>query len=531
MQGDFARKIRGKANAALPACRERLQSVGMSSAYLQLKSAMRSVSVIESIGAVLGYDERTVMPSTAAPIRAEQSSFIAELAHQRFTDPRIGEWLGIAETETPREPADGDEQANLREWRRAYDRAVKLPGEFVAELAKTTSLAEHAWAEARKQSSFAMFQPWLEKIVNLKRREASYVGSASGNPYDALLDTYEPGETSANVERVFASLRPRLVELLGRIVASPKKAPVELLSRRFPIGRQQEFARDASRAIGFDLAAGRIDVSVHPFCSGIAPGDTRMTSRYHEQHFNDGFFGVLHETGHALYEQGLPKEERFGEPLAEAVSLGIHESQSRMWENLVGRSEPFWRFMFPKARTAFPETLRDVALEPWLFAINDVRPSLIRVEADELTYNLHIMLRFELEQAMIKGEIAPRDVVGEWNARFKSYLGLDVPDDARGCLQDVHWSAGLIGYFPTYALGNLYAAQFFEQARTELGDLDGSFARGEFAPLLGWLREKIHVHGRRYRAGELVQRVTGRPLDAEPLLRHLTRKAGTYYGV
>jgi carboxypeptidase Taq len=376
-----------------------------------------------------------------------------------------------------------------------------------------------------------MFLPWLEKIIDLKRREAAYVGYPTGNPYDALLDTYEPGETSANVASVFASLRPRLVELLGRIVASPKKAPVDLLSRRFPIEQQQQFARSASQAIGFDLNAGRIDVSVHPFCSGIAPGDTRMTTRYNERHFNDAFFGVLHETGHALYEQGLPKDELFGQPLADAVSLGIHESQSRMWENLVGRSEPFWRHLFPKAKATFAEALRDVSLEQWLFAINDVRPSFIRVEADELTYNLHIMLRFELEQALISGDIAAKDVAGEWNARFKSYFGLDVPNDAQGCLQDVHWSAGLFGYFATYALGNLYAAQFFEQARQELGDLPGQFSRGEFAPLLSWLREKIHRHGRRYRAGELVRRVTGRPLDAEPLLRHLSDKAKAYYGV
>lgn len=503
----------------------------MSNAYAKLKSHLRQVAVVESIASVLGYDERTVMPTNAAGTRAEQLSFIAELAHQRFIDPRVGELLAEAEAQTPREPADGDEQANLREWRRAYDRAVKLPADFVAELVKTTSLAEHAWAEARKQSSFAMFLPWLEKIVALKRREASYVGYATGNPYDALLDSYEPGETSAHLGRVFSALRARLVELLGRIVASGRKAPVELLGRCFPVSQQAQFARAAAEALGFDFASGRIDVSVHPFCSGIGPGDTRMTTRYHERHFNDAFFGVLHETGHALYEQGLPKDERFGEPLAEAVSLGIHESQSRLWENLVGRSAAFWRFMFPKAVAAFPEALGDVAPRDWLFAINDVRPSFIRVEADELTYNLHIMLRFELEQALVRGDVAPRDVAGEWNNCFKSHFGLDVPSDAQGCLQDVHWSAGLIGYFPTYALGNLYAAQFFEQARQDLGDLDAMFARGEFAPLLSWLREKVHQHGRRYRAADLVQRITGRPLDPEPLLRHLSDKARAYYGV
>ena len=367
--------------------------------------------------------------------------------------------------------------------------------------------------------------------MSLKRREAGYIGTTTGNPYDALLDAYEPGEVSANVARVFDALRPRLVELLGKVVGSSRKAPIEIFERTYPKTLQQQFARIAAEAVGFDFSAGRIDESVHPFCSGMAPGDTRMTTRYDENSFGDAFFGTLHETGHALYEQGLPKETHAGQPIASSISLGIHESQSRLWENIVGRSRAFWQFMLPKAKDIFGPTIADVTLDQWHFAANHVQPSFIRVEADEFTYNLHIMLRFELEQALIGGQLEAADVPSAWNERFKKQIGLDVPTDAMGCLQDVHWSAGLFGYFATYALGNLYAAQFYEQARKDLGDLDAMFARGEFAPLLGWLRSNIHKHGKRYRAADLVQRVTGRALSADPLMTYLWSKASALYGV
>jgi carboxypeptidase Taq len=348
--------------------------------------------------------------------------------------------------------------------------------------------------------------------------------------YNALLEDFEPGETAENLSRVFEELRGPLVELIGKIVSSGKKAPVEILERDYPAAGQATLAREAAAAVGFDFEAGRLDVSLHPFCSGIGPGDTRMTTRYDEKYFGDAFFGVLHETGHGLYDQGLPKEH-FGSPRGEAVSLGIHESQSRMWENLVGRSRAFWRFFLPRLREVFPEQLRDVSEEQWYFAVNDVRPSLIRTESDEATYNLHILLRFELEKGMLEGSLKAGDLPAVWNERMKHYLGVDVPDDARGVLQDIHWSGGAIGYFPTYTLGNLYAAQFFEQAGKDVGDLEGKIARGEFGALLGWLREKIHAQGKRYTATELVREVTGRPLSAEPLLAHLRGKARELYVV
>lgn len=302
---------------------------------------------------------------------------------------------------------------------------------------------------------------------------------------------------------------------------------MEILERNYPPEAQAKMAREAAEAVGFNFQAGRLDVSLHPFCTGIGPGDTRMTTRYDPRYFGDAFFGVLHETGHGLYEQGLPAA-RFGTPLGETVSLGIHESQSRLWENFVARSRPFWKHFLPKARSAFHDALNGVTDDDWYFAVNDVRPSLIRTESDETTNNLHILMRFELEQALLNDELRPKDLPAAWDQKMQQYLGLTPPNDAKGCLQDIHWSGGAIGYFPTYTLGNLYAAQFFEQARSDLPDIDSQFARGDFAPLLGWLRQNIHRHGKRYRAGELVKRVTGKELSAEPLLKHLRAKAELY---
>jgi carboxypeptidase Taq len=316
---------------------------------------------------------------------------------------------------------------------------------------------------------------------------------------------------------------------VGRIASSGKTAPVELFERNYGAAAQEAFAREAAAKVGFDFTAGRLDVSVHPFCTHLGPGDVRMTTRYNEGRFG-AFFGVLHETGHGLYSQGLDPAH-FGTPRGTYVSLGIHESQSRLYENFVGRSRSFWEFFYPRAKQAFPQALGDVSMDAWLFANNDVRPGFIRVEADEATYNLHILLRFELELALTSGDLAPADVPGAWNERVRKYLGLTPPDDARGCLQDIHWSSGGIGYFPTYTLGNLYAAQFFEQAKRDLDDLDAQFARGEFGSLLTWLNENIHRHGRRYTARQLVKRVTGQDLSAEPLLNHLRRKASDFYGL
>lgn len=499
--------------------------------YLQLVSSVRECSLLDSIGGLMGWDEQTCLPTAGVDHRANQQSLLARIGHERFTSPRIGELLGeVEQSDFVKDPIS-DAAANVRETRRLYDRASKVPAALVEELSRTGVLAHSAWAEAKKKSHFPTFEPWLDKMLDLKRQEAECFGYASGNPYDALLDGYEPGETAANVQKVFDSFRAQLVDLVGRIVASGKTAPLHVMERKFPVALQEQFAREAAKAVGFDFSAGRMDVAMHPFCSGMGPGDTRITTRFDENFFGDAFFSVLHEVGHGLYEQGLPKRDHYGLPVAEAISLGIHESQSRMWENLVGRSRPFWKHFFPKLRATFGQVVADVSEDDWLFAINDVRPSLIRTEADETTYNLHVMLRFELEQAMLRGQIKAHDVPAEWNKRMQSYLGLTPPDDARGCLQDVHWSHGLLGYFPTYTLGNIYAAQLFQQANKDEPGIGSQIEQGRFESLLGWLRDRVHRHGKRHGASELIRQITGQPLNPEPMMQHLNSIARDFYQV
>ncbi len=503
-------------------------STSSNPAVSSLFAELRQVALLRSTLGLLGWDEQSVMPVGGAEHRADQSAQLAGLAHERATQPRIGDWL--TQIASSGERFDPMTAANLREARRKYDRATKLDQSLVEELSRCATLAQQAWVSAKKAKNFSQFLPWLEKTVALKRQEAQAVGAPSGVLYDALLDDYEPGATTAEIQTVFTALRRELVPLVAAIQEAPRRPDPSILTRSYPIERQQSFAKKAAAAIGFDFDRGRLDTSAHPFCSGIGPGDCRLTTRYHEHHFPGAFFGVLHEAGHGIYEQGLDTEQ-FGLACGEAASLGIHESQSRMWENLVGRSRAFWEHFYPEARTTFPAALGDVSLDQFHFAINDVRPSWIRVEADEVTYNLHIMLRFDLEQALISGDLKPADVPGAWNERFQEYFGMTPPNDALGCLQDVHWGAGLLGYFPTYALGNMYASQFFDQARTELGDLSTMFARGEFMPLKEWLNEKIHRHGLMNRASDLVVEVTGRPLSAEPLLTHLRSRFAPLFGV
>jgi carboxypeptidase Taq len=494
--------------------------------YDGLIQELKEISLLGSIGSVLGWDERTQLPPQGAEHRAAQSSLLARMVHERFTSPRTDELLHDVESSSLVADSGSDAAVNVRETRRTYDRARKLPSSLVEELSRVSVLAQQAWGEARAKSDYPAFEPWLTRILDLKRQEARCVGFGR-DMYDALLDEFEPGETAANLRITFERLRGPLVELIRRIVDSGREAPMEILERNYPPEAQAKMAREAAEAVGFNFQAGRLDVSLHPFCTGIGPGDTRMTTRYDPRYFGDAFFGVLHETGHGLYEQGLPAA-RFGTPLGETVSLGIHESQSRLWENFVARSRPFWKHFLPKARSAFHDALNGVTDDDWYFAVNDVRPSLIRTESDETTNNLHILMRFELEQALLNDELRPKDLPAAWDQKMQQYLGLTPPNDAKGCLQDIHWSGGAIGYFPTYTLGNLYAAQFFEQARSDLPDIDSQFARGDFAPLLGWLRQNIHRHGKRYRAGELVKRVTGKELSAEPLLKHLRAKAELY---
>lgn len=506
-------------------------SSSVSTAYEALTAELRYIATLNSIGSVLGFDERTVMPAGGAKHRGDQSALIAGMSHERFTAAKVGDLLGKAAEEVKAEDRHSARSANVRETLRRYDRARKLPTALVEEIAKTVTLSEQAWSQARKANDFKAFKPWLEKMYALKRQEiACYGVPAGGERYDAVLEDYEPGERAANLRKVFDGLKAPLIDLVGKIVSSGRQAPLEILTRSYPVESQKQFAQYAAQKIGFDFSSGLLAVSSHPFCSGLGPGDTRMTTRYDPNYFGDAFFGTLHESGHALYDQGLP-EDQFGLPAGDAISLGIHESQSRMWENLVGRSRSFWTYFLPKAREAFPVALKDVSEEDWFRAVNDVRPSLIRTESDEATYNLHILIRFELETALLDEQLKTDDLPAAWKEKYGKYLGIDVPTDADGCMQDVHWSAGLIGYFPTYTLGNLYAAQFFAQANKDLGNLDAYFARGEFSPLLSWLRKHIHSVGQRYTAPELVQKVTGHSLDASHLLTHLKARAAEVYGV
>lgn len=497
--------------------------------YDQLCAHRREAALLTSIQSVLEWDERTKLPPAAGQYRAEQVTHLAGLAHKKWTSPRLGEWLAVLMDSPLAADKHSDTGAVIHRLKRDYDKKTKLPQALVEELARLSVLGQQVWSEARQENDFAKFRPLLEKTVELKKQEATALGY-DDSPYDPLLDDYEPDAKTAEVARVLEGLRQELVPLVQRIQDSDRRPNRELLARPCPRAAQESFSRAMAESVGFDFSAGRLDVSVHPFCCELGPYDTRITTRYESHSFIGATFSVLHEAGHGIYEQGLPTEQ-FGLPTGQAISLGIHESQSRLWENQVGRSRPFWEHFYPAAQEAFSEALAGVPLDEFFFAINEVRPSLIRVEADEVTYNLHILIRFELEVALLADQLAVADLPAAWNEKYRAYLGIDPPNDTQGVLQDVHWGAGLIGYFPTYSLGNLYGAQFFDQARLELGGLDGQFRRGEFAPLREWLRTNIYQHGRRYGAGELVERVTGKPLTHDALVRHLREKFEPLYAL
>ena len=464
------------------------------------------------------------MPKRGAELRSKQLAMLAGMVHRRRCSDEVKALLEEAAPFT----GDPDAAANLREVRRDFEQATRVPVALVEENTRTCTLARRAWADARARSDFPHFLPWLEKICGLQRRFAEALGY-KGHPYDALLDRFEPDATTAELNALFGPLRQAAVALLDRLRGG-RAVDASCLRRDYPVPQQERFARRVIEAIGFDFERGRIDVTLHPFCSGIGPDDVRLTTRWDRRFFSDGFYSVLHEAGHGLYSQGL-RADAFGLPAGQACSLGVHESQSRLWENLVGRSAGFWRRFFPALKETFPTALGDVGLDAFTRAVNEVEAGFIRIDADEVTYNLHILLRFELEQALVKGDLAPGDVPGAWNERFTALFGITPPDDAKGCLQDIHWSGGSIGYFPTYTLGNVYAAQLFDAAARDIGDLDDVHGRGDFAPLLAWMREKVHRVGRRLRPRALVEAATGAPPSPEPLIRRLETHYGAVYTV
>ena len=412
---------------------------------------VRQSSLLNSISTVLEWDERTKMPAANAQYRAEQTTLLSGMIHQRWTDEgfvaKVSELAaGPLATASPADPVDGETAVTIRRLKRLVDKKTRLPRSLVEELARTAVLGQSAWEQARRENSFADFQPWLAKTFELKRQQAEALGYKQ-SPYDALLDDYEPEELTANVGRVLTSLREQLVPLVAAIGQSRRRPDVSLLGRDYPINVQESFGKEAAAAIGFDFARGRLDVTAHPFCTTLGPHDCRITTHYDDHFFNAAFFGILHEAGHGIYEQGLPPDS-FGLPLGEAVSLGIHESQSRLWENLVGRSRAFWQRFYPAAQTRFPSALGSTDIDAFYFAVNDVRPSLIRIEADEATYNLHILIRFELEQALLGGDLPAADAPAAWNEKYRQYLGIAPQRDADGVLQDVHWSPAWLVIFP-----------------------------------------------------------------------------------
>ncbi len=499
----------------------------MSNHLEEFKAIIADVDDLYKAQSVLSWDQQAYMPSGGAPARASQLATLARLAHERFTSERMGTLLQGLGDETRALPYEDDTVSMLRVAQREYDKAVRLPSAFVAELAEQSGLATTAWAQARAANDWNAFEPHLARMLELKQREAEYIGYTD-RQYDALLDAYEPGMKTVQVAEIFDAVRRELVPLVQAIRAHADRVDDAVIHRHYDPDKQWALAREALRAIGYDFARGRMDRVPHPFCTTFSNHDVRVTNRVLPDFFNSAFFGALHEGGHALYEQGSPdKYERTA--LAGGTSLGVHESQSRLWENLVGRSRAFWEFFFPKFKKTFRKNAADMDAEKMYRAVNQVQPSFIRVEADEVTYSLHVMLRFEAENLLLENKLRVSELPSWWDEAMSSYLGITPPDFAQGVLQDVHWSMGLYGYFPTYSLGTFLSAQWFDQARKELGDLEAQFARGEFQPLLQWLTEKIYRHGRKFTLNELAVQITGEPLQTRSYLAYLKNKYAELY--
>lgn len=487
-------------------------------AYNQLLDALQRAYWPRSVLSLLGWDEQVNLPPGSAEQRAGQSSFLADLCHTEMTRPQIGEWL--RELETNKDHLTQEQRTVVRWTRRDFDRARKLPSGFIVAKTEHESRSYHAWADARKKNDFPAFAPYLEKMLEFAREEASLLGWEA-RPYDYHIDAHDPGMTAARVEELFGELRGPLVELVEVILASDRQADLSMF-RGFGELEQEKFVRLVTEKIGFDFSRGRLDRSLHPFCSGDV-ADCRMTTRFDSNNPLDALFSSIHETGHGLYDQGLSMEHR-SNPLGKAVGMAVHESQSRLWENQVGRSRAFWAYFEPLFRQAFPSQLSGIASDDLYLAINAVHRNPIRVDSDEVTYNLHILLRFELEKALFDDALKVRDLPAEWNRLSKQVIGLTPISDAEGVLQDIHWSGGAFGYFPSYCLGNMMAAQLWYTVVDELPELEKWFAEGNFEPLLAWLRDRIHRHGKRYDTDEMVQQATGKSLRPDALLRYLKER-------
>ncbi len=491
-----------------------------------LKSALAEIFDLKAVTSLLGWDHQTYMPEGGARARSEQLSTLSRLAHEKFTSPGIGDLLADLESYQAGLDPDSDDFCLLRYIRHKYDKDTRIPNTWISEFTRTTALAQSVWVHAKSESNFSLFEPHLEQIVRLNQEYASFF-QPYDHIYDPLLDDYEPGVKTADIKEIFNTLRKEQVSLIQQITGA---APVEedFLHQGFDAQDQWKIGVDMITRLGFDWKRGRQDKSVHPFTSGFDIGDVRITTNINEHNIVSGLFGTIHECGHALYEQGIDLFLRRS-PLGGGVSSGMHESQSRFWENLIGRSYAFWQFFYPGLQKMFNHQLAGVDLNTFYAGINAVKPSFIRIHADEATYNLHIMLRMELEIAMLNGSLAVKDLPQAWNDRMVDYLGITPPDDSMGVLQDVHWSSGSFGYFPAYALGNLAASQLWECLEKDNPLIYQDMAGGNFSSVLNWMREKIHRHGSKYLPQELLRNVTGTGFDPKPYVRYLKKKFSSIY--
>lgn len=486
------------------------------SAYDELEKLGREAQLVGDAQALLSWDQEVLMPKNGLEYRGQQMAWFSGWLHGKMTDPQVGEWIAAAEAVAEE---DEEKQANLREWRHSFEQETKLPRRLVEEFALAQVHAKSAWAEAREKSEFPIFAPHLEKLVNLCREQSECWGYTE-TPYDGLLDKFERGSSTATLNRTLGALRESLVPIVEQ-ATSREPFDRSVLDGFYAIEKQEAFNREVAESIGFDFDSGRIDTAVHPFCSGMGPGDTRLTTRYDESDFLSSLFGVLHEAGHGLYEQGLKTGNR-GLPVGNAVSLGIHESQSRLWENHVGRSRPFWEKWLPVACRYFPN-LESLSVDAMFEAVNQANLSYIRVESDEVTYDLHVLLRFEIEKMIFSGELEIKDIPEAWNTKFESYFGMPVDCDANGCLQDIHWSLGIFGYFPTYSLGNINAAHLAAAAKKDR-TVKAGMDKGDYTPLLNWMGAKIHERGSVLLPNDLIREATGEDANPGALVSHLRER-------
>ena len=497
----------------------------------QLKNILLDIKKLESAASVLHWDQETYMPEGGGEFRAEVMAYLSLMEHQMATGQKLKDELSRHIDYNSGELVNitlNDEEKRMVELiRKDLKKRIALPDDFVEEMSKHTSATQQAWAKARKAKDFSIYTPFLEKMIKMKKQEAEYLGYKE-KPYDALLDGFEPGMTTASVEKLFGGLKKRLVKLVKEINKA-KQIDDSILQQSFDTDEQWKFGIKIATAMGLDMKHARQDVSTHPFTIGFHPEDVRITTRLNDKMLLSGLFSTIHESGHAIYEQGLPKKQ-FGTPLGEAASFGIHESQSRLWENLIGRSREFWEYALPILKGHYPQ-IKEVKLEDWYRMVNVVKPSLIRVEADEVTYSLHIMLRFDIENMIINGDVKVDDIPALWNDKMEEYFGIRPKDDSEGLMQDVHWSFGGFGYFPSYAMGNLYGAQIMEQAEKEIPELWKKVSKGEFLPLKNWLNEKVHKHGRFYDPEDLIKVISGAPLSPDPFMNYLEKKYTKIYNL